>query len=843
MNFRVALFGLFVVGSIAQCTVVCRADVTSGMTAHWRMDEGNGHVVLDSVGTHHTALMGNASFVNDAQRGCVLSFDGSEGTHALAPTNPVNAAAGTILGWGKLNPTGLTRSCQIFPGQSVAGGNRIYLQSRDGQFEIGLGNAGAIGSTGVTYDDQWHQIALTWNQTHAGGGNFHAYFDGREVQAGTFQGLVTSANWFSLGSNYDPTSVPAQSSQWAGLIDEVGVWNRSLSGDEILSIFKAERIIPATSNTARLPIRQIVNRYDFESLHTGNLVGQDYWTAPANGSLAISNGVGVNATKTAGEGDSNGLLTRTNNRASAFRQFAGTEKMAVMQFDLTLTSGDTGAGQIFALGCDRNGNRGIDQPNEYGPSFGIKDGYESFNQYQFGFYLQGAGLGHKYGAPLGSLGTMNDWVQLRLVMNFVTGKGSLFFRNLTDGQTDFIAVDAVQDIDLGLESGPPPAAWDTMILRNDHHGQFDNLLPNLSASEMGIGSRNTGTVGGNAERTLSQPHSLSRGRQILLERGLQIHAIIDPQAPYAPIPPFDQVRFEQSHLTGMTIYVTDRRWDLSRYLGASPGIPVCLKLAYGDLNSIEVPYLPNLVALQLNDEQDVAVPAELDAAKNVLADWRARYPNTIGYLNQSGSENGAKQLRHYMSYAQPDMLMFDTYPFNGDINGGSPYSFYRDMQKYRLVGLEGNDGTGRQPLPYGYCLQTSIADHFNNHVTSGSETRLNQFAGWAFGFTFASAYSYNNANSSFFVDAPGDSKPREPFFSEIAETNRQSRNLGHALVRLLSTDVGMIMGEFKHGTQTITNTLPEGVPVWKTGRDQILIYSTCTLKIRENSITVFEVIW
>lgn len=783
------------------------------MTAYWKMEEKGGHIVLDSVGAHHAVLMGNASFVNDSQRGCVLSCDGVAGTHALTPSNPVNAAKGTILGWGKLSQAGLTGPRHVFPGQSVAGGNRIYVQVRDGQFEIGLGNVAAIGSTGVRCDDEWHQIALTWSQTETDGGTFHAYFDGREVQAGTYQGLATSANWFSLGSNYDPTSVPAQSNHWTGLIDEVGVWNRPLTSDEISSIFKAKRIAPATSNPARLPTPQIVNRYDFETLHPGNLVGQDFWTAPANGSLTISNDVGVNASKVAGEGDGNGLVTRTNNKISAFRQFSGTEKVAVMQFDLTLTSGDTDAGQVFALGCDRNGNAGIDQPNEYGPCFGIRDGYESFNQYQFGFYLQGAGFGHKYGAPVGNLGTMDDWVQLRLEMNFETGKGSLFFRNLTRGQIDFIAVEAVQDVNLGLESGPPPASWDTMILRNDHHGQFDNLIPNLSTSKLVIEPPKRENVGNSGKQT----SSLSRGHQILLQRGLQIHAIVDPQAPSAPIPPFDQSHLKQLHFTGVTVYVTDRRWDLSRYLGPAPGIPVCLKLAYGHLNSNEVSYLPNLVALQLNDEQDVSVPAELDAAKEVLANWRQRYPNTIGYLNQAGSGNGTKQLRHYMSFAKPDMLMFDTYPFNGDINGGSPYPFYRDMQKFRQVALEGNDGTGRQPIPYGYCLQALHAEHFNNHVTSGSETRLNQFAGWAFGFTFASAYTYYNANSSFFEDAPGDSKPRQPFFNEFAETNRQSRNLGHALVRLLSTDVGMIMGEFKHGAQAITNTLPEGVPVWKAG--------------------------
>ena len=46
-------------------------------------------------------------------------------------------------------------------------------------------------------------------------------------------------------------------------------------------------------------------------------------------------------------------------------------------------------------------------------------------------------------------------------------------------------------------------------------------------------------------------------------------------------------------------------------------------------------------------------------------------------------------------------------------------------------------------------------------------------------------------------------------FDQVAETNRQSRNLGPALVRLISTDVRMIMG--KHGSSGVTNTTPAGV--------------------------------
>ena len=162
-----------------------------------------------------------------------------------------------------------------------------------------------------------------------------------------------------------------------GRIDEAGVWNRRLTTTEVQSIFTAGQISPSTGLTPPLS-QQVLGTYSFDALKVGKLAGQDFWTAPTFGNLDVKNGAGINTTRVAGEGDSNGLLTRLNNAGSAFVKFTGTETTATSQFDLTLTSGHgTGGGQIFGLGHDRNGNFAIDQNNEYGPMFGIRDGYDA----------------------------------------------------------------------------------------------------------------------------------------------------------------------------------------------------------------------------------------------------------------------------------------------------------------------------------------------------------------------------------------------------------------------------------------------------------------------------------
>ena len=55
-------------------------------------------------------------------------------------------------------------------------------------------------------------------------------------------------------------------------------------------------------------------------------------------------------------------------------------------------------------------------------------------------------------------------------------------------------------------------------------------------------------------------------------------------------------------------------------------------------------------------------------------------------------------------------------------------------------------------------------------------------------------------------DGPGDSSPNA-VFDYVKETNRQSRNLGPALVRLVSTDIQMIRG-------SAYTSLPSGISRW-----------------------------
>jgi hypothetical protein len=90
--------------------------------------------------------------------------------------------------------------------------------------------------------------------------------------------------------------------------------------------------------------------------------------------------------------------------------------------------------------------------------------------------------------------------------------------------------------------------------------------------------------------------------------------------------------------------------------------------------------------------------------------------------------------------------------------------------------------------------------------------RLNQFAAWTFGFKYVDLFVYMTPErapeyQSVLFNGMGDTSPTTEFY-QMAETNRQSRNLGPALIRLISTDVRMIMGKTSSGA---VNATPIGI--------------------------------
>jgi hypothetical protein len=307
---------------------------------------------------------------------------------------------------------------------------------------------------------------------------------------------------------------------------------------------------------------------------------------------------------------------------------------------------------------------------------------------------------------------------------------------------------------------------------------------------------------------------VSYGRQIILDRGLQIQslAFIDS----TPAPPSSFSTWASANFTTFNSWNDTNSektlvWTMpwSRWIKTDGSNPLS--------NNETTKHLAELVSLQYGDELNQDTTGTIDTATlstmaTTFASWHTQYGNNFLAYTNFGANNATKTmtaagLASYMQAANPDMLMFDAYPrqyvtFN---------TWYAEMQKYRLAGLAGIDGTGQKPIPYAQYLDL-YRTSYTASQPSESFVRLQEFASWAFGYTFVTAFVYNKPNNTgvypTMFSSDGDSAPTS-IFDYVAQANRQSKNLAPALVRLTSTDLRMIPGT--------GHSLPAGIPAWAAG--------------------------
>ncbi len=307
---------------------------------------------------------------------------------------------------------------------------------------------------------------------------------------------------------------------------------------------------------------------------------------------------------------------------------------------------------------------------------------------------------------------------------------------------------------------------------------------------------------------------VGRGRQIMLDRGLQIQALVGTHS--------DAV-WVGSHFTTLTSYhnPTGAAYHLPSLIANEPrpgatlwGRTWDLTPASQNLTTTELPYVDRFVSFGYRDEvADPFDPARQAHMAATYATWNSLYPGALTYMNHYGSLFNPTTLATYMANTNPDMIVFDSYVPQFYTKAQR----YAHMQLHRTAGLAGIDGTGDMPIPYGQFLNM-YRPTYADPLPSESSIRLQYFDSWAFGFTWVSAYTFDDiapfsssGGDPVMFSTPGCGSPTQTFY-DVAETNRQSRNLGPALVRLVSTDIRMIRGK----VNGILND-PIGISLWMPG--------------------------
>ena len=198
----------------------------NGLVAAYGFDEGSGTTTADSSGNANTGtLVGGTSWSTNGHSGNAVSFGGGTSRVSVPDADSLDlTTALTLEAW--VRPTVLTAWRTVVL-KERSGGIVYSLYANNagdrpvGQVDIG-GEQNAAGAAKLPLDT-WTHLAATWD-----GATLRLYVDG--VLSGTKAvsgALVDSAGPLEIGGN------AVWGELFAGLIDDVRVYNRALTASEI----------------------------------------------------------------------------------------------------------------------------------------------------------------------------------------------------------------------------------------------------------------------------------------------------------------------------------------------------------------------------------------------------------------------------------------------------------------------------------------------------------------------------------------------------------------------------------------------------------------------------------
>jgi len=203
--------------------------IDPALTGWWKLDEGNGPTANDSSGNGNDGTINGATWTTGKFNGA-LDFDGID-DYVEIGTNNFNVNAGTLSLW--VRASGFTTSYSFIFGHSTipAFANRIQLYTNDlsGNLDLGLGDSHRLRTDIIGLDTGvWYHIALTWDGT-----NYNVYVNGSLLANGAYSGLSSLNPFADIGNN----GVASKRTQaWDGIIDEVRIYNRTLSQQEVADL-------------------------------------------------------------------------------------------------------------------------------------------------------------------------------------------------------------------------------------------------------------------------------------------------------------------------------------------------------------------------------------------------------------------------------------------------------------------------------------------------------------------------------------------------------------------------------------------------------------------------------
>jgi len=201
-----------------------------GLVLWLKFNEGSGNIAYDSSFYNNHGTIYGATWT-DGKFGKALSFDGVDDWVKVADSESLNPKRITITAWVKRDTTGVSHS--IVGKFRFASNTSYYLIIRamdTVEFIIGDGaNRYALNGNTII-DTNWHFIAATYD-----GACMKIWIDGElDNSLSVTTNIASNTQPVTIGT-WNPTA--ADPAHFNGTIDEVRIYNRALSENEIKMLY------------------------------------------------------------------------------------------------------------------------------------------------------------------------------------------------------------------------------------------------------------------------------------------------------------------------------------------------------------------------------------------------------------------------------------------------------------------------------------------------------------------------------------------------------------------------------------------------------------------------------
>ncbi|MEK7609595.1 MAG: DUF4082 domain-containing protein [Patescibacteria group bacterium] len=228
------------VTTISPQTQIAQVSVpsTSGLVGYYNLDEGTGSIANDTSGNNNTGSVNGATWTTGKIAGG-LNFNGTSDFISIPDNGSLDiTGAGTIATW--INLPVISRWNGVFAKGNVNDDGRSYnyaMEVKNDNYVVCVFGNGTISntvtSTATITANQLTHVACTWD-----GSSFRLYINGA-LNTSVSQTITPAINSSPLylgqyGGNSD---------RLQGVLDEVRIYNRSLSNSEIQDLYNYTGVV------------------------------------------------------------------------------------------------------------------------------------------------------------------------------------------------------------------------------------------------------------------------------------------------------------------------------------------------------------------------------------------------------------------------------------------------------------------------------------------------------------------------------------------------------------------------------------------------------------------------